>query len=337
LGIIYKGEIMEQIFAKGIQEMGVFTKGFFIALLSLGLMACGQSQDTEKADGADKAAPLEDSQQSDPSSAAGPAFWKLSDDDTTIYLFGTVHILHKDINWKNDALETAWNASPTIYFETDTGEEGQQKIAAMIPQIGLNAPGVTLQSFFTDEQWALIEEAAAELSLPIQSFQNMRPWLVGVLLSVQMIMADGGDPESGVETILRADALAAGKSIRYFESVEQQIGFFADMSDEDAAELLYEGLVFYNENPGYFQLLVDEWLAGNVDAIADIMIEGLSGPDNVAEVLLYSRNRNWVEELSRLMNEEEGVFFVAVGAGHLAGEKSVQDYLQQQGFTVERQ
>ncbi len=317
--------------------MGVLIKGFFVILLSIGLIACERPQDTQKTEADDKTEPVEKAQQSSQSNATGPALWKLSDGDTTIYLFGTVHILHKDIEWKNEPLEAAWHASPTIYFETDTSEEGQQKIAAMIPQIGLNPPGVSLQSFFTDAQWALIEETATKLNLPIQSFQNMRPWLVGVLLSVQMIMADGGDPDSGVETILRADAVAAGKSIRYFESVEQQLGFFADMSDEDAAELLYEGLVFYNENPGYFQKLVDEWLAGNVDAIADIMIEGLAGPDNVAEVLLYSRNRNWVEELTRLMNEEEGVFFVAVGAGHLAGEKSVQDYLQQQGFTVERQ
>ncbi len=317
--------------------MSVLVKSLFVILLSIGLIACDRPQDTAKTDVTDKSASADKAQQAPETSATGPALWKLSDQDTTIYLFGTVHILHKDIDWKNEVLEAAWNASPIVYFETDTSEEGQQQIAAMIPQIGLNAPGVTLQSFFTDEQWALIEQSATKLNLPIQSFQNMRPWLVGVLLSVQMIMADGGDPESGVETILRADALAAGKSIRYFESVEQQLGFFADMSDEDAAQLLYEGLVFYNENPGYFQKLVDEWLAGNVVAIADIMIEGLAGPDNVAEVLLYSRNRNWVEELTRLMNEEQGVFFVAVGAGHLAGEKSVQDYLQQAGFTVERQ
>ena len=29
----------------------------------------------------------------------GPALWKVADEDTTIYLFGTVHALPKDVEW----------------------------------------------------------------------------------------------------------------------------------------------------------------------------------------------------------------------------------------------
>jgi uncharacterized protein YbaP (TraB family) len=55
----------------------------------------------------------------------------------------------------------------------------------------------------------------------------------------------------------------------------------------------------------------------------------------VAEALLYSRNANWAEWIDTRL-DEPGTVFIAVGAGHLAGAKSVQDYLAQKGITVAR-
>ena len=47
----------------------------------------------------------------------------------------------------------------------------------------------------------------------------------------------------------------------------------------------------------------------------------------LAAALLYDRNANWAEWIEARLNSTPGTVFIAVGAGHLAGERSVQDYL----------
>jgi len=80
--------------------------------------------------------------------------------------------------------------------------------------------------------------------------------------------------------------------------------------------------------------MVTEWVEGDADALAALMNEGMSDPE-AAEALLYSRNRNWAEWIDARL-EQPGTVFMAVGAGHLAGEKSVQDYLTERGIVSKR-
>ncbi len=80
--------------------------------------------------------------------------------------------------------------------------------------------------------------------------------------------------------------------------------------------------------------MVSEWAQGNPDKLAEVMNEGMTDPA-VAEALLYSRNANWAEWIDTRL-DQPGTVFIAVGAGHLAGAKSVQDYLADKGITTMR-
>jgi uncharacterized protein YbaP (TraB family) len=57
------------------------------------------------------------------------------------------------------------------------------------------------------------------------------------------------------------------------------------------------------------------------------------GIENFADVLLYNRNNNWVKKLELLMSSNPVV--VAVGAGHLPGEKGVITLLRKAGYHVD--
>ena len=80
--------------------------------------------------------------------------------------------------------------------------------------------------------------------------------------------------------------------------------------------------------------MVAEWLEGDADGLAEIMNRGLTDPV-VAAALLYQRNERWAEWIDERM-DEPGAVFIAVGAGHLAGEQSVQDYLRSRDIEVTR-
>ncbi|WP_306252565.1 TraB/GumN family protein [Parvularcula sp. IMCC14364] len=269
--------------------------------------------------------------------APDPAIWSVSDADTTIYLFGTVHILQKDVAWRNEAFNTAWESADTVYFETDISAEAQAALQPLIFELGLNPEGTTLSSFFTEEELALIETEATPLGLPLSSLQPFRPWLASLTIGVMRIVADGGDPEAGLEMILGKEAVADEKNLRFFETGEQQLRFFADLPDEMMADMLIEGIQQTNDFPNFFNDMVSAWQAGDMDRLGDMINGAMQSSDGtIADVLLYKRNANWADTLETVLNEEAGTFFVAVGAGHLAGEKSLQDYLAEKGIEAER-
>ena len=80
--------------------------------------------------------------------------------------------------------------------------------------------------------------------------------------------------------------------------------------------------------------LAKAYLTGNLDDIKTIMFDAESGmSEDAAERLLYRRNDNWTAKLKEILPKE--TVFVAVGAGHLIGERGLLDQLKNMGYTVE--
>jgi uncharacterized protein YbaP (TraB family) len=266
----------------------------------------------------------------------GVAVWQVKDEDTTVYLFGTVHILQKSLEWQNATFQKVWDEADTLYLEADVSPQAQESVQALIPQLGLNPAGVTLDSFLSEKGQADLREIAASVNLPVANLQPLRPWLASVLISVQMIIAQGGDPEAGVETILTGLAKEKGTPMRFFETVEQQFRLLASPSDEDSAKALETGLVQIKANPNMFNEIVNSWKTGDIDKMTALIIEGTQDAPETYEALFTTRNKAWAETINQLMADESGTFLVAVGAGHLIGPDSLQVQLETHGHTAER-
>ena len=81
--------------------------------------------------------------------------------------------------------------------------------------------------------------------------------------------------------------------------------------------------------------MVDEWAKGDPEALAKEMNDSLKDSPEVAKVLLVDRNARWAEWVANRM-KSPGTVFIAVGAGHLAGNDSVQAQLAKLGVKAER-
>jgi hypothetical protein len=300
---------------------------------SIALIACSGEKPADK-----PSTPTPPATEEPATPRTAPAIWKVADDDTTIYLFGTVHLLQNNVEWRSETFNEIWQSAGTVYFETDaTSPEAASRLQPLMQQYGMNPAGTTFSSFFSEEDYAFIKEEAAKINLPTAMLEPMRPWLAGLLISVQQLTAKGANPAAGVDSILSEEARNSDRVLRYFETNEEQIRFFADFSDEVSANMVIENLRQAKENPDLFKELVSLWQSGDTEALGDLINETLlETGEHVARVLLYDRNKRWVDELTTVLNEEEGTFFVAVGAGHLAGKNSVQDYFMEKGITAER-
>ncbi|MDP4605111.1 MAG: TraB/GumN family protein [Erythrobacter sp.] len=262
----------------------------------------------------------------------GPALWKVADEDTTIYLFGTVHILPQGIEWYDATIAEALTASDIIVTEIPMDPASEAAMGQLAQAKGTLPAGTTLRSLLTPEQTTTYEAALAKIGAPPAAFDTYKPWLTGLTLSLIPLMQQGYTPGAGVEKVLLDKA--GDKPQGALETAEFQLGIFDGMEQSAQITFMMEAASGMDEVAPMLNRMVTEWAKGDADQLAAIMNECMEDPA-VADALLYSRNANWAEWIDARM-DEPGTVFIAVGAGHLAGAKSVQDYLTEKGITVAR-
>ena len=264
--------------------------------------------------------------------AKGPALWKVADKDTTIYLFGTVHVLPKETEWYDATIATALEGSDILVTEIPMDPQSEAAMAQLAQTKGVLPAGTTLRSLLTPEQTATYTAALGKIGIPAEAFDPLKPWLAGLTLSILPLMQQGYDPSSGVEKVLLSKV--GDKPKGALETAEFQLGIFDGMPQDAQITFLIEAAEGTDEVKPMLDRMVAEWVEGDADQLAEVMNEGMDDP-KVADALLYSRNRNWAEWIDTRL-DSPGTVFIAVGAGHLAGAKSVQDYLTQKGIKVTR-
>ena len=266
---------------------------------------------------------------------AHPALWVVKDADTTIYLFGTVHLMPSDASWHSPELDRAMANSRTLYIELT--DDDPANMAALVLRHGMDAAH-PLSSQLSPSEAHRLGLLANKLGVPggMQTLNVMRPWLAALTLAVTPLLKAGLDPEHGVDKQLKAQMSGAGKPVLGLETAEQQIRFLADMPR--AIELALLRSTMRDANKGTFRLteLIDAWKAGDVDSIARIGNDDMRRHEpKLYQLLLVQRNQVWATKIAAML-QQPGTVFIAVGAAHLAGPDSVQAQLQKFGIAVQR-
>ncbi len=265
-----------------------------------------------------------------------PAIWKVADADTTVYLFGTVHVLPPTLTWHSPAVDKALDEAKAVYFETDT-EGDPMMFREIVERLGKYSPSERLSDRLSLEDLELLKGALAKLDMPLIAIESMRPWFAGVVISEAVVRKAGYDVSSGVESVLRPAATKAGKEIRFLETVEEQMTSFSTLPENVQIRFLTGGLAEIDTATQELDALVNAWKAGDVDALTRLLIDDdLAIIPELYDALLKHRNANWAPEIDTLLKSETGTFLVAVGAAHLIGRDSVIEMLKPLGHPAER-
>jgi uncharacterized protein YbaP (TraB family) len=260
----------------------------------------------------------------------GPAIWKVADKDTTIYLFGTVHVLPKDTKWYSGPVERAYLSAGELVTEIpvdDASAEAQQIAArAVLP------PGPSLREMMAPAQRMKFEEALVSLGLPIEALDRFKPWYAAVTLSLLPVVKSGYDPQAGAEKVFASGA--EGKQKGSLETVQQQLDLFDGLPNDVQLAFLDETVKSMSTASTTLDQMVADWMRGDPDALAALMNRDLDDPV-LYKRLLTDRNARWAQWIDQRM-DQPGTVFVAVGAGHLAGADSVQAQLRKRGLKARR-
>ncbi len=263
---------------------------------------------------------------------ARPALWRVSDADTTIYLFGTVHALPKGIVWYDGKLAQAFEGSAELV--TEVLDVNPAQLQGLVSAKALLPKGGNLRTMLQPDERARLEAVLARYGLSKSHFDAYEPWFAAIGLATLPQLHEGYTAENGVESVLDARARQLGRPRRALETVEFQLSLFDTLPPEVQRRYLNEVV---EQLPGFsaeLEQIVAAWKVGDAEKLAELVNSEEDDPA-LMEALLINRNKSWAEWI-RARLDRPGTVFVAVGAGHLAGKGSVQRQLARKGISTRR-
>lgn len=233
---------------------------------------------------------------------AEPALWVVRDADTTLYLFGTVHLLPKNLTWFDGAVARAFQASDELTLEL-LPQDDPAALAPLILRLAVDPSGRTMARRLNRQDHAAYVAALERIGLPAAPLEPLEPWFIAITAASVLYAKAGLDPQSGAEA--------------------EQLAGLRELIDRP------------NEGLALLRRILEHWARGEAEDTGRLMNESLKDTPATARLLLSDRNARWAQRLKQRL-ARPGVVFVAVGAGHLSGANSIPDLLRQAGLQVER-
>lgn len=265
---------------------------------------------------------------------AEPPMWVIRDQDSTIVLFGSVHVLPPGDEWRTAALMEALATTDEVWFEIPFTDVSRAEIARRVGAGALLPRGQTLSARLQPQTAERLQRVAGGLGLYMPGLERLQPWMAEVILSLAADHRAGGRPDDGVERRINAELPATVPRLA-FETVAQQMDSLSGASEAGQIAALTETLREMEEDPGNFERIVANWRSGDLATLEDVALAPMrrASPE-VYDRLIVRRNQLWSEAISLRLGGS-GRSVMIVGVGHLIGPQGVPALLRARGIAVE--
>lgn len=247
------------------------------------------------------------------------------------YLYGTIHMICKDDASLGDSLVAAIQRSDRVYFEVDM--DNLMEMFTALKDFKMRND-TTLADLLSKEDYEKVKEYMESKSgiLPFSKLETYKPMLASSLLMESGI---GCEESVAMEQLIMEQAKKNGKRIEGLETMSYQASIFDSIPYKLQAEQLLKYITegsSQSQADKQFEEMIEAYKAQDIEKLGEFVKEDESGLGHYEDILIYNRNRNWVQKLKKLMPEKS--LTIAVGAGHLAGENGVIKLLRKEGYTV---
>jgi hypothetical protein len=263
-----------------------------------------------------------------------PSLWHIQGAQGKVYLLGSVHVLPPNLQWRTPAIARGLGRSDVYVFEVPQDASAMAELNAMIQAKGFLPQGQSLRGQIHAASLPDYDAAVKASGLPGAMVDHERPWLAGLQLMFAHIGKLNDAADSGVDSVLMAEAGKDQRQMRYLETVAEQ---FALLAPDDRALEVQEfesGLKDLRDVAGEIEPMVKAWSSGDQAALDKVINGDLDEFPQARKLLLDDRNRRWVPKIEAMLKEKH-VFFVTVGAGHLTGPLGVPALLRKDGLKVD--
>jgi uncharacterized protein len=264
---------------------------------------------------------------------AEPPVWVVTDKDSELVLFGSVHVLQPGLAWRPQALVRALARADDVWFELPvdpTTADASVKIAA---KLGVLPEGQSLHALLPAADSERLARVAQAYRVSPQLLDRLRPWMAELALAGAAFRRAGAATDDGVE---RAIAAAAPKTARRraFDTPAEQIAVLAETPLAEQIASLSQTLKDMEDRPDEYGRLLRAWMAGDLEALDREAIAPLkAAAPTLFKRLVTDRNAAWTEVLHRRL-KGRGRTVVVVGVGHLIGPDGLPARLRALGYSV---
>ncbi len=304
------------------------------ALLWAPIPVSAQSQPkaAEQAKGADRAAGNSSADSQAATIHAHPALWAVKDRDTTVYLFGTIHLMKPQVKWFDSSIRKAYDSAGEVVLEVI--EDDEQSAAAMLAK-AVNPTGALTSTMLPEDMRLKLDALARSHGLPMAFLDRMKPWFVSLTLAMAPYRQLGYEPTHGVDAVIKRQATTDGKTLVGLETAAEQINLLDSLPQDQQIAMLKSSITEQDQARATLEAMVSAWAKGDADALGALMNKSMEEAPDATKLLLHDRNTHWASWIAKRM-ESPGIVFLAVGAGHLGGPESVQDKLAALGIKTRR-
>jgi uncharacterized protein YbaP (TraB family) len=257
-----------------------------------------------------------------------PLLWAIEKDGHTTYALGTMHM---GVDPESRLPGVVWqklDGAQAFAMETDLSD------TSLAREMTERKDGGTLHQDLGDAYWKKLE---AVLSPDVAArVDHMRP-----TIPVTMLSTRGLPPTPPMDGVLLGRAENQHKRIVYLEPAAKQVALLVKWMDVRALEEILDDLAISEDMQ---KAMLAAYISGDeakMLALGDQeralwLKTGRSAAeyDQMMNEMLYDRNASWIDAIEQL--HASGGGFIAVGALHLVGKRSVLDLLQHRGYKVTR-
>ncbi|MBS1933673.1 MAG: TraB/GumN family protein [Bacteroidetes bacterium] len=256
--------------------------------------------------------------------------WKISGNGLKkpSYLFGTMHILCADDAQLSDSLKDAIRKVDEVYFEIDlTDMKGMMN---SLKYMRMNDEK-RLSDILNADDYAKVKGYFEKhpAMLPFGMLERFKPLLISSIVEENDLDCK---TTNGMEMVIMKEAKDRNKKIHGLETAEFQAALFDSIPYEKQAKDLVDYLDSTTQYKKMTDTLAMAYKQQDLQRIDELTTKEDPSMSNYMDLMLYDRNRKWVRELKKIMIEKP--VLIAVGAGHLPGQKGVINLLKKNGYKV---
>lgn len=259
--------------------------------------------------------------------------WKISGKglEKPSYLYGTIHMLCKDDAGLSSNMKDIIKQSDEVYFEVDL--DNIIEMFSVMSKMKMKGD-TTLHDLLSADDYKKVKEyfETKGSMLPFSALETYKPILAASLIGQNSLPCDN---TAMMEQVIMSEAKNYNKKIKGLETMSYQ----AEVLDGIPYKKQAEQLVTYidhtktgNPDDEEMNQMMDAYRNQDLGKLEQLMMKGEAGISDYADILLFKRNRNWVEKLKSILPGKSIV--IAVGAGHLPGTNGVINLLKKEGYTV---
>ena len=269
------------------------------------------------------------------SAGPSPALWRVRDGDSTVYIFGSLHILPQSFKWRAPEIEAAIASSDVFVFEVPVDDKANTRQKEFIVKNGLLPRGASLRKVLNRIEYETYSRILLGAGLKPEHFTRYRPWLAAVIVGLAYVHRRDLATLSGADDEIIEQAQSGGKELRYLETVDDQMKLLVMGDDLAQIRALKRQLVSLPKAALHTDDLLQTWARGDAERFATMIEQDFAGHVEAQDLLISNRNRAWVPSVAELLGSGKTAM-VTVGAAHVGGANGLISLLCAAGHDVER-